>query len=329
MPLESLLKLVETLRDRIDEHGNTLRQSEALTRYALIDPLLRELGWDTADPALVIPEYRSGVGSSDYALLANGKPMMMVEAKKLGTQLQDAVVQGIQYCLMEGTPYFTLTDGERWEIYRIQGGVPIADQRIVVVDLRSQSLAEACLRALALWRPSVQTGYVGAGSELVPKKTGSALREVQEDTHARATATPIADVTMSTGRDPSDEDWQSISLVAPEFKTKPTELMFPDGTQKLIKSWKAMLVEIVEWLIKTNHLTPDRCPIPFSDRSKRYVVALSPSHEDGSPFEETGRVGIGSFHVDTKHSAPQIVRPTRALIEHVGQDPAQFKVKYR
>ena len=37
MPLEDLLELVGTLRDRIDEHGNELRQSEALTRYALID----------------------------------------------------------------------------------------------------------------------------------------------------------------------------------------------------------------------------------------------------------------------------------------------------
>ena len=51
MPLESLLELVETLRARIDEHGPALRQSEALTRAVLVDPLLRELGWDTEDPA--------------------------------------------------------------------------------------------------------------------------------------------------------------------------------------------------------------------------------------------------------------------------------------
>ena len=50
MILESLLELVETLKARIDTHGDQLRQSEALTRYALIDPLLRELGWDTEDP---------------------------------------------------------------------------------------------------------------------------------------------------------------------------------------------------------------------------------------------------------------------------------------
>ena len=87
MPLESLLELVHTLSDRIDQHGSALRQSEALTRYALIDPLLRELGWDTSDPEMVIPEYRSGNGRADYALMNNSSPAMMVEAKSLGYKL--------------------------------------------------------------------------------------------------------------------------------------------------------------------------------------------------------------------------------------------------
>ena len=52
MPLDSLRLLVELLKERIQGHGAALRGSEALTRYALIDPLLRELGWDTANPVL-------------------------------------------------------------------------------------------------------------------------------------------------------------------------------------------------------------------------------------------------------------------------------------
>ena len=52
MPLESLLALVHKLRERIDTHGDKLKQSEALTRYALIDPLLRELGWDHRRPGV-------------------------------------------------------------------------------------------------------------------------------------------------------------------------------------------------------------------------------------------------------------------------------------
>ena len=38
MPLENLLTLIEKLREHIERHGDALRQSEALTRYALIDP---------------------------------------------------------------------------------------------------------------------------------------------------------------------------------------------------------------------------------------------------------------------------------------------------
>ena len=93
MPLESLHTLVGTLRQRIQAHRPALSGSEWLTRYTLIDPLLRELGWDTEDPELVIPEYSSGGGRADYALLGNdGKPAMIVEAKKLGEPLSLSVI---------------------------------------------------------------------------------------------------------------------------------------------------------------------------------------------------------------------------------------------
>ena len=92
MPLENLLTLIEKLRERIDAHGDALRKNEWLTRYALIDPLLRELGWDTEDPDTVRPEYRlENNKRPDYALCNNGKPIIMLEAKKLGEPLNDAI----------------------------------------------------------------------------------------------------------------------------------------------------------------------------------------------------------------------------------------------
>ena len=119
---KSLLILVENLRERIDVHGDTLRQSEMQTRYVLIDPLLRELGWDTENPALVRPEFKVA-GKADYALLRDGKPIMMVEAKKLDEPLQDkALDQAIRYCVKEGTRYCSVTDGRRWEIYEPHRG---------------------------------------------------------------------------------------------------------------------------------------------------------------------------------------------------------------
>lgn len=158
MPLDSLLSLVEKLRERIEKHGSELRKSEALTRYALIDPLLRELGWDTEDPALVIPEYREAGGSADYALFSGNKPLMMVEAKKLDTSLRDekVLIQGLAYCQKQGTRYLSVTDGRRWEIYETHKAVPINEKRIVEFDLKNGLAAEGCSKALVLRRSDVE-----------------------------------------------------------------------------------------------------------------------------------------------------------------------------
>jgi len=61
-----------------DRHAEALRKSERLTRYALIDPLLRGLGWDTGNPDEVRLEYSAGRGRVDYALMSSGEPVIMM-----------------------------------------------------------------------------------------------------------------------------------------------------------------------------------------------------------------------------------------------------------
>ena len=119
MPLESLLELVERLRERIGEHGVALRQNEMRTRYALIDPLLQELGWDTSDPSEVMIEDGSGDGRADYLLLDNDRPVMIIEAKRLGLGVADGRQQAVNYAMDQGrrARYFAVTDGNQWEIY--------------------------------------------------------------------------------------------------------------------------------------------------------------------------------------------------------------------
>ena len=126
MPMTDLLTLVTKLGSRIDDHRDAFKQSEALTRSALIDPLLRALGWDTEDPEAVVPEYNAKAGRADYALLRDGSPAVMVEAKRLDTPLQGKVVeQGIGYCINQGVGYFAVTDGRRWRIYETHREVPL------------------------------------------------------------------------------------------------------------------------------------------------------------------------------------------------------------
>ena len=57
VPLDDLVSVIKTLKARLHAHRKVLQANEIRTRMALIDPLLQSLGWDTADPALVLPEY--------------------------------------------------------------------------------------------------------------------------------------------------------------------------------------------------------------------------------------------------------------------------------
>ena len=222
MLLESLLECVSKVRECIETHGPSLRRSEAQTRYALIDPLLRELGWNTQDPALVVPEYQSGKVRADYALLSGGRPAMMVEAKSLDTPLGDVVRQGIGYCLEEGTPHFAVTDGRHWEVYETHRPVPIGEKRIVSFDLKGQSPTEVCLQALALWRPAVQSGHVAPGQAPVASLTPE--EPVIPDTQPP----PVVD----------EHEWQPLSGLNPEpGTTRPLEIRYPDDTRSTLGPW--------------------------------------------------------------------------------------------
>ena len=317
MLLESLLECVNEIRERIEAHGDALRKSETQTRYALIDPLLRELGWDTQDPAMVVPEYQSGKGRADYALLYSGKPAMMVEAKSLGTPLQDVVEQGIRYCLLEGTLHFAVTDGRRWEIYETHKPVPIDEKRIVSFDLQGQPAAEVCLQALALWRSAVQFGHVGLGQQLV---VGSPSQ------HETSPPEPQIPSAQPTSQSTDGREWQPMSDWNPEQgDDRPVEIMFPDGSRAPIKFAYEVAVESARWLVDRNILTARHCPITKDNRGRNLVTDNPDLLPDQYPSDKKK---VGELYIGVQYNGYIHVRNARTIIKHVGQDPAQFKVRF-
>ena len=322
MPLENLLTLVEKLRGRIDRHGNALRESEALTRYALIDPLLRELGWDTEDPDVVVPEYSSGGGRVDYALLADSKPVMMIEAKKLGTSLRDGRKQAVDYAMDETdikARYFSVTDGACWAIY--DTNKPANDMIAASFDLKNTSVSDACLKALALWRSSVISGEITIGAtpviELPDDQTNTTEPQPPEETTVQSKQ-PVRD----------EEGWESLSEFKPEKGTPfPEKIMFPDSSYALLKHQYKMLTKVVRWLIENDYLSESQCPIPLGPQSKKSLVDVKPVNSDGTPFSNPKQ--DGSLHINTHGNRQTKIARVKSLIKHVGQDPAQFKVRLR
>ncbi|MEM3014721.1 MAG: hypothetical protein QXS08_01825 [Nitrososphaerota archaeon] len=70
---QNILDKIRALRERAVKYRDQLAKNEVLTRYALIDPFLRLLGWDTEDPEQIRPEFSTQAGRPDYALLHGGE----------------------------------------------------------------------------------------------------------------------------------------------------------------------------------------------------------------------------------------------------------------
>jgi len=177
--LLDIVELVNKLRSKIEKHRDLLQSNEALTRYALIDPLLRALGWDTEDPDQVEPESSTPTTDNDradYVLKINGEKVAVVEAKKLGTRWDSGVVgKVLYYATTIGAKFAVITDGDKWEIYDATKAVELSKKLILswqITDKNSPS-EDIALKALAianLGNPKA-LGTPGHKPILLPRET--------------------------------------------------------------------------------------------------------------------------------------------------------------
>lgn len=204
MLLDELVRCLEVLQGHIRSHTAALQRTEAQTRLALIDPLLRVLDWDVSDPSMVTPEYPVETRRVDYALLyPKGTPVAVVEAKKLGADLTAHRMQMLNYANMAGIPYAALTNGNSWELYEVFRQDSWEKRRILEVSLADTSTYAGALQLLPLWYPNLTADQL-----LVP--AGTLNREDMPQPQARPpdsepvpiapTAAPVTTYTRD-GRD--------------------------------------------------------------------------------------------------------------------------------
>jgi predicted type IV restriction endonuclease len=111
---------MSALSEELDKVRNNIAQyqgqelGEANTKTALIDPVLRALGWQVGNLTEVRQEYKHTPNDNpvDYALLVS-TPKLFVEAKALGHNLEDHkwAAQTVNYGNNAGVKWVVLTDG--------------------------------------------------------------------------------------------------------------------------------------------------------------------------------------------------------------------------
>jgi len=113
---------IKALASRIPE---TLKfiQTEEASKTALVMPFVRALGYNTEDPREVVPEFIADAGDRkgekvDYAIMKDGKPVVLIECKSSGTELADQdATQLSRYFNTTDVRFAVLTNGVVYRFY--------------------------------------------------------------------------------------------------------------------------------------------------------------------------------------------------------------------
>jgi hypothetical protein len=166
MEAGTMLQLIERIRERLAQGAYA---NEAAISHGVVTPILNALGWDSADPQQLVPEFAIPArGRIDFALFTLGqRPAVFIEVKGVGLTFEGDR-QLFEYAFHEGVPFCVLTDGRQWSFYLPGGQGSYDDRRVYRLQLDDRE-PEECARIL--------TRYLAR--ERV--RDGSALIDAQRD----------------------------------------------------------------------------------------------------------------------------------------------------
>lgn len=301
MALNELIETFETLKKLIEEHGDYLSGgggAETRTRQVLIDPLLKELGWDVGDPSQVELELpmekpfgKKGQLKPDYTLRHGRKAVAVVEAKAIGSRkLDEANGQALEYAFNRAIPYAVVTNGDEWRLIDVQKPVLPEEKVETLFTITSDSPSSCALRALKLWNPNL-SAHEGPVTACEP------------------VLVPIV------GPHPPPDVWRKLSRDLPTVGRR-TAVRY-NGNEKKVTSWATMHQAVGKLMVKNGDLTRTKVPLR---KGKAILV-----NDGEAGIAKPMKVADGMY-VNGVGFAKSLINRSVALCEAVGIDPASVEV---
>ena len=276
-PTSHLVEVLNKQRDIALKYQTKLSKSEASTRSALIDPILRTLGWNTSNPNMV--EFEKTIPPQsrvDYALLNyQNKIEIIIEAKPLGGNLHDTgiLLNLVMYAFASGVKDIFLTDGAIWEHYTdyVPGNIGASK----TLDLTKDNLFDCAsylisqLDAAKFWPADTENI---SPSEDVSQQLLELRNEISTlkskfvtDSKPETLAFPHETINLDSGGD--FIELKTLVNDLSHGKKAPTKLRLPDGQIKAIKTWRDILVECCYFVLVNN----PSLSIPIPDKAGKSV----------------------------------------------------------
>ncbi|MBT7600012.1 MAG: hypothetical protein HN560_02945 [Anaerolineae bacterium] len=330
-PLANITNILGQIRDSAELYKETLHSNESATRSVLIDPLLRALGWDTANPFMVEIEKTIDKGRVDYALLdINQDIKVIIEAKKLGAALSDKEIflALVKYAFSAGVSDIFLTDGLYWLHYtNFSPGNQEPSKKLFVKDDDLVEIAAYFVQridAARYWPEQKDVDDLSESINQLQSQISAIQLELAKTKKEREPSTVVEK--KSSAIQTKVENMTTLAKIGNVARTKPSELLLPDNTIVPVNTWADVLSQICMFTMANN----PNMNIPLKDAAGKKVELIRLSRPPrGISFFETIYQGNKVF-VYTNYDSNNCIRNSLHLLEQLPEKliDVQASVRY-
>lgn len=339
--MSNLNKALAPIVEKIKRFRSLYEQNEMAVRDQVVNPILRNLGWNPENPEEVLPNVYTEEGIPDYSLIKDGKKMLFVEAKKLSVDVEQREImrQLARYSFGEGTKYGVLTNGAVWILIRsFEEGTTLTERIVWKADLENEEAPSVIRKLITVSKENVEKiEKLVKKVQILDEIWQSLLEEPEEMIKGLM---PVFKSIISQGYpDYQFEDTEIEDLLKEKVEKiisdqseeeapteKPIEPIIGRGvsSQKMklkgevfeLRNSYEILVNTANWLIKIGKLKPSDCPVGIG-RGKRNLINKEPKHKYGDDFRAPKKLS-NSLWIDTNYSTAGCINSAKRLLEKFG-----------
>lgn len=138
------MDLIDKMREISNQAPRQLEyiKTEEATKNAFVMPFIQALGYNVFDPTEVVPEFTADIGTKknekvDYAIMQNGKPIILIEAKSASSDLnQEHASQLFRYFSVTEARIGILTNGLQYRFHSdLEKANHMDEKPFLIVDI--------------------------------------------------------------------------------------------------------------------------------------------------------------------------------------------------
>lgn len=253
------------ISERIKKQKDAVLTEEA-TKTAFIMPMISSLGYDIFNPLEVIPEMSCDIAKKgdriDYAIMKDGKPILLIECKHWAQKLDLHSTQLAKYYVASNARFGVLTNGIEYRFYADLDKANIMDENpflvINLLDLTDTDIAQM---------RKFHKSYYNESNIL------STAQELQ-------ITIQIKDILTKNFQDPSDEFTRFFVKCLNDWKSSP----------KLVDQYKPIVKKSISAII--NDIIADRLNVAIKNEEQLSKEHTSSKTEIPQSKQEQKQDGI-------------------------------------